>query len=213
MDRPGYRTLIDHYEGCLERHGDSHLGVDWPNASDAEIRYRVMAEVMSPADATEPVSLLDFGCGAAHLYDYLQRQGRTNVRYIGLDASPKFVELSQAKFPHLKFLCLDALADAAPLPSVDYLVMNGVLTEKRGMSFDEMWAYAQRLIERVFPAVQRGLAFNVMSKHVDWERDDLFHLPFDALADFLKRRVSRHVCFRADYGLYEYTAYVFREPR
>lgn len=213
MDRPGYRTLIDHYEGCLERHGDSHLGVDWPNASDAEIRYRVMTELISPVDATEPVSLLDFGCGAAHLYDYLQREGRSNVRYIGLDASPKFVELSRAKFPHLEFLCLDALADATTLPSVDYLVMNGVLTEKRGMSFDEMWAYAQRLIERVFPAVRRGLAFNVMSKHVDWERDDLFHLPFDALADFLKRRVSRHVRLRADYGLYEYTAYVFREPR
>ena len=27
------------------------------------------------------------------------------------------------------------------------------------------------------------------------------------------QRLNRHVRFRADYGLYEYTAYVYREPR
>jgi hypothetical protein len=52
-----------------------------------------------------------------------------------------------------------------------------------------------------------------MSHHVDWQRDDLFHLPFDTLAAFLRTEVSRHFLFRADYGLYEYTVYVYREAR
>ena len=34
-------------------------------------------------------------------------------------------------------------------------------------------------------ALWTGIAFNVMTKHVDWERDDLFHLPFDQLAEWL----------------------------
>jgi SAM-dependent methyltransferase len=213
MDGAGYQSLIEHYEGCLERHGDTHLGVDWPNPQDAETRYRVMLDVMG-LDAFEPgVSLLDFGCGAAHLWQYMAEQGRANVRYVGLDASPKFIELSRSKFPELEFHCIDALIDATPLPEVDYIVMNGVITEKRGLSFDAMWDYSQRLLERVYPAARRGLAFNVMSKHVDWERDDLFHLPFDTLAAFLRQRLSRHIRLRADYGLYEYTAYVYREPR
>jgi hypothetical protein len=50
-----------------------------------------------------------------------------------------------------------------------------------------------------------------MSKHVDWERDDLFHLPYDPLAAFLKAEISRHFVFRADYGLYEFTTFVYRE--
>jgi cytochrome c oxidase subunit IV len=91
--------------------------------------------------------------------------------------------------------------------------MNGVLTERRGVSYEDMQQYMQRMLLRVFPVARVGLAFNVMSKHVDWERDDLFHVPFDLLADFLKRSVSRHFQFRADYGLYEYTIYVYREPR
>ena len=44
--RADYHTIIDHYEACLARHGDSHLGVDWPNAADAETRYRVMLDVI-----------------------------------------------------------------------------------------------------------------------------------------------------------------------
>jgi hypothetical protein len=49
-----------------------------------------------------------------------------------------------------------------------------------------------------------------MSKQVEWERDDLFHLPFDVMASFLAERLSRRFVIRHDYGLYEYTTYVYR---
>lgn len=206
----GYHSIIDHYEQCLTRHGDSHKGVDWPNAADAETRYRVMLEVIrEPSDAA--VSLMDFGCGAAHLFEHLQQHRRSNVSYCGVDASPKFIELSRCKFPNNAFYCADVLAEPVELPEVDYVVMNGVLTEKRDMSFDQMCEYMFRLLDRVYSLARRGLAFNVMSHHVDWRREDLFHVPFDLLAEFLKARISRHFVFRADYGLYEYTAYVYRE--
>lgn len=206
----GYHSIIDHYEQCLARYGDSHKGVDWPNAADAETRYRVMLEVIrEPADTA--VTLMDFGCGAAHLLEHLQRHRRANVSYSGVDASEMFIELSRRKFPNIAFYCTDVLVEPAELPEVDYVVMNGVLTEKRDMPFDQMCDYMFRLLERVYSLARRGLAFNVMSHHVDWQREDLFHVPFDLLAEFLKARISRHFVFRADYGLYEYTTYVYRE--
>lgn len=73
-----------------------------------------------------------------------------------------------------------------------------------------MWSFLTSTIERVWPQVRRGIAFNVMSKVVDWERDDLFHVPMDDLARLLHRLSGRNVRFRADYGLYEYTAYAYR---
>jgi SAM-dependent methyltransferase len=207
----GYRSLVEHYERCLAEHGDSHLGVDWPNARDAETRYRVMLDVMGVTE--RPVSLLDFGCGAGHLYEYLTGQGRTEIAYSGVDASPRFVELCRSKFPHVSFHCVDVLTNDVELPEVDYIVMNGVLTEKRGLAFDEMRQYMEQLLARVFRSARIGLSFNVMSAHVDWQRDDLFHVPYDMLATFLRAQISRHFVFRADYGLYEYTTYVYREPR
>jgi hypothetical protein len=72
-----------------------------------------------------------------------------------------------------------------------------------------MFSYFQQLLRRVFEHATIGIAFNVMSKHVDWERDDLFHLPFDTLAEFLTKEVTRNFVLRNDYGLYEYTTYVY----
>lgn len=208
----GYHTLVDHYEKCLAQHGDSHLGVDWPSAQDAATRYRVMLDVMGESHG-KPLTLLDFGCGAAHLYEYLLDHDRSDISYVGVDVSEKFVELCRRKHPAVPFHCIDALADGATLPTADYIVMNGVLTEKRDLSFDDMRQFMERLLPRVFRSARVGLAFNVMSHHVDWQREDLFHLPYDTIAAFLRDRVSRHFVFRADYGLYEYTVYVFREPR
>ncbi len=55
------------------------------------------------------------------------------------------------------------------------------------------------------------MAFNVMNKVVDW--DDLFHWGFDEMAGAVSKALSRHLLIRADYGLYEYTFYVYRQPR
>ncbi len=81
---------------------------------------------------------------------------------------------------------------------------------KCDLSFDEMLAYFQAVVIRLFAKARIGVAFNVMSKQVDWERDDLFHLPLDILASFLTKNISRDFVIRHDYGLYEYTTYVYR---
>ena len=136
------------------------------------------------------------------------------IAYAGLDLSAQFVALANSKFPARRFYQADILAaDEASIPSFDYIILNGVLTEKLAMSFDEMWNYTQRLLRAVFAKARCGMAFNVMSKQVDWERADLFHLPLDLLTELLTREISRHFVVRNDYGLYEYTTYVYRLPQ
>jgi SAM-dependent methyltransferase len=205
-----YLDIVQHYEACLDRHGDTHLGVDWPKKEDATRRYQVMLEVVRRASPAEEVTLLDFGCGAAHLREHIAAAGAPHIRYSGLDLSPKFIALSRQKFPADDFYCLDILDDDDALPTFDYIVMNGVFTEKRGLSFDEMLSYFKRMLRRIWPHARRGIAFNVMSKQVDWERDDLFHMPLDTLAGFLVAELSRDFIVRNDYQLYEYTTYVYR---
>lgn len=204
-----YIEIVEHYEACLAKYGDTHLGVDWPKVEDAVTRYRVMLEVIRQPRPLV-VRLLDFGCGASHLYEHIVATGAGGIEYIGSDLSPKFVELSIKKFPHNRYICADILEDPEAIPTCDYVVMNGVFTEKRGLPFDEMLGYFERVITAVFAKAQIGLAFNAMSKHVDWERDDLFHLPFDTLARFLTASLTRNFVIRNDYGLYEYTTYVYR---
>ncbi len=209
MQERAYRSLKAHYEGCLERHGDSFKGVDWPSAESAETTYRVMLGLIRE-EPRDRLSLLDFGCGASHLYEYMLRHTIDTVSYSGLDISEVFVELSRRKFPANTYYCLDFLEQHHNLPSFDYIVMNGVFTEKLQLPFDDMLAFFKTMLRLAFPKARKGLAVNVMSKQVDWERDDLFHLPMDVLAAFLSEELSRKFVFRYDYGLFQYTAYVYK---
>lgn len=212
-EKKKYIDIIKHYEDCLDKHGDTHKGVDWPNQQDADKRYRVMCGLFSEYENIKHnASLLDFGCGAAHLLEFIQRENITSIEYSGLDISEKFVLLSRKKFPETTFYCLDVLEDADKLPQFDYIVANGAFTEKRNLTHNEMFSYFCSTLKILFSKAERGIAFNVMSKHVDWERDDLFHLAFDDLAHFLCKELSRNFVIRNDYGLYEYTVYVYKNP-
>lgn len=208
-NEPNYLKIAQHYEECLDKYGDTHKGVDWPNQDDAITRYRVMLDVIRESQSTK-VSLLDFGCGASHLYDYIQANQLKHIDYSGLDISEKFIRLSQDKYPDTNYYCMDILDTSIQLPVFDYLILNGVFTEKLELSNDEMWEFTKQMISKVFEITRTGMSFNVMSSHVAWERDDLFHLPMDKLAAFLVKEVSRDFVIRNDYHLYEYTTYVYR---
>jgi SAM-dependent methyltransferase len=202
-----YSSIVKHYESCLRDHGDSHLGVDWPNKNDAELRYAVMLDIMDTE--LEKTTVLDFGCGLSHMYEYILRNRIQGIEYAGLDISSAFIEKVKLKYPENRYFCKDILVDNK-IPKYDYIIMNGVFTEKRDMSYNEMFTYFKDMLRIIFELAQKGIAFNVMSKHVDWERDDLFHVHHDALTSFLVKEISRKYVIRNDYGLYEYTTYVYK---
>jgi SAM-dependent methyltransferase len=210
MGHRKYRSIVAACESYLEEHGDNYLGVGWTKKKEyADTRYRVMLELIR-GDARGNVTLLDFGCGASHLYEYILQNDLNNIVYSGLDLSEKFISLSRSKFPSVPYYLLDILDDRLTLPVFDYVVLNGVFTMKCDLTFDDMFAYFQAVVSEVFDRTRIGLAFNVMSKQVEWEREDLFHLPLDSLASFLTENISRDFVIRHDYGLYEYTTYVYR---
>lgn len=201
---------MSYAESFFDKYGDSYLGVGWTKRrEDADARYRVMLDLIE-RDAPDEVSLLDFGCGLSHLYEYMLEHDVAGINYSGLDLSDKFLSVSRSKFPAIEYYQGDLRNDRLDLPEFDYVVMNGIFNSKCELSFDEMFAYFRELVTKVFAKARVGIAFNVMSKQVEWEREDLFHLPMDVLASFLTKDVSRHFVIRHDYRLYEYTVYVYR---
>ena len=78
------------------------------------------------------------------------------------------------------------------------------------MSFEEMWEYFTTMLSTVYKYADKGIALNVMSKAVSWEREDLFHLPADMLIEYLTKNLTRNFIIRNDYGLYEYTTYIYK---
>ena len=75
---------------------------------------------------------------------------------------------------------------------------------------DSAYSNLNNMIKVMYKLSNKGIAFNVMSKQVDWEKEGSFHLSFDVLAEFLAQQISRKFTFCHNYGLYEYTTYVYK---
>lgn len=209
-----YSGIIAHYENCLNRFGDTHLGVDWQNVDDANKRYQVMLNITKNEKQTQSDyldTLLDFGCGTAGLLDYINSHNIQKIIYAGLDISSAFIQVCKTKYPHIPFYNIDILEPSISLPCFDYIVMNGVFTEKVNLSHQQMYMYFCSIIEIIFNYCNKGIAFNLRSKQVDTEELELFHLSLDDLAWFLIKKFGRSFVIRNDYGLEEYTVYLYRQ--
>ena len=205
-----YLKIAEHYDKCFKEHGDSNLGVDWPKHEDTLTRHQVMFDLIKPKETSHIVNstLLDFGCGLGHFKEWMNQQ-TWFPNYSGLDINEGFYNTCKIKYPNLDFYHIDILKNDN-IPNFDYIVCNGTFTEKRDLSQEEMMDYFTSVIKKLWTKTNRGIAFNVMSKLVDWERDDLFHVSIDELGWFLKNNLSRNFTIRNDYGLYEYTTYVYK---
>jgi hypothetical protein len=161
-----------------------------------------------------PLRLLDVGCGLGLLLDYLKlNQLLDKVEYTGVDLLDWALQEVRGRWPDQRFDKRDVRDEPYMKDEFDYCIICGIFTVRMGNSYEEEVALAQSTLKALWPSVSVGLSFNSMSKHVDWERDDLFHWPLDDIMAFCKRALSRHVTFRLDYGLWEVSTLVRKTPR
>jgi len=216
MSRPQDPSLpiVAYYDEHLARFGDTAAGAAWPNEKDRQLRFRVMCDLFRDVGLEkQPPMVCDLGCGTGEMLRYLREHKHSSFRYVGADRSALALSYARGKFPDERWVEIDVLTasdDQLDQISCDYLVANGLFTVKHELSWDQMWTFMTDTLKRVWPRVRRGIAFNVMSKVVEWERDDLFHVSYDDIARFLHELAGRNIQLRADYGLYEYTAYAYK---
>lgn len=204
--------LLQYYDDCLKRHGDTALGAAWPNEDDRQTRFKIMQSVIP--DTSRKVSVCEVACGTGDFYHHLKNSQLNIQQYVGIDLSEKAISLARKKYPDGKYIAGDLLGmsdDSIANLTSDYVVANGLFTVRSGLSQKEMWEFMTIMIEQMWKLTDVSLAFNVMSAVLDWRRDDLFHVEMDRLAEFLYKLAGRRIIFRSDYDLYEYTTYVFRD--
>ena len=58
-----YKEIINHYEKCFKKFGDTARGVDWTKEDQVNIRYQVMLEITNfykkSYDNKKKISILD----------------------------------------------------------------------------------------------------------------------------------------------------------
>jgi SAM-dependent methyltransferase len=157
------------YRDCLEKHGETAEGLHFQCADTQIARFRVLREYL-PEDLSG-LSLVDVGCGFGDLYHYLQQQGGTPERYIGLDLHEHMVEVARRR-TGCEIFQGDALQD--PLPPADWYASSGALNT---LTKEE----TRLFIERCWAAARQGFVFNLL-RGLDWSETFNYRQPHEVEA-------------------------------
>lgn len=207
------RRLREHYAALVREHGDGPAAVQQSDVETQERRMAVLAEVGEMRTA----KVLDFGCGTAHLLDFLVRTHRFCGEYVGYDICPDMVEAASRKFPGVRFEARDIFAYGIP-EKFDYVLVNGVFNNR----ISDNWGFLTDSLQILFSSVRRAVAFNCLSTYVDYFAQGLWYADPGAVFRFCKENLSPCVTLRHDYLVkegvvpYEFSVYVYRsgiQPR
>ena len=94
----------------------------------SEAKHRIQHTVHSSVGELLGTTILDVGCGLAHYYAFLKERG-LQVRYIGYDIVPVFIEINRERYPEAEFVLRDVSCDGiAHTP--DYVTMCQVFNNR-----------------------------------------------------------------------------------
>jgi 2-polyprenyl-3-methyl-5-hydroxy-6-metoxy-1,4-benzoquinol methylase len=206
---PISETLRQHYSEKFALHGASSQGVDWgANEANVLLRYQKMLEVIKHPEGRP--SLLDVGCGYGGLLSYANDK-KIELDYTGIDVAENMIEWARANQAGGIFTVGDVMHHEFE-GQFDYVVCNGILTQKLDTTNLAMDQFAAQLIKRMFSLCKVGIVFNVMTTKVNYFSNNLYYRNPAELFSWCLSEISSHIRLDHSYPLFEYTLQIYREP-
>jgi SAM-dependent methyltransferase len=198
-----YRRVRDIYRQAFREHGNSVRAVFWPRDRQ-EIRLGALTRFI----AEDGFSILDYGCGLAHLKPLLARRF-TSFSYTGVDLVDEFVEEDRRQYPDATFRRITTFRDVGE--TFDHIVLSGVFN----MLYDDDPTLQARLIREtlrhLFDHCTISLAVNFMTDRVDYRQPSAHHQNPEDICEFVRQELSPRLIIDQSYMPYEYTVTVFRD--
>ena len=174
--------IIDYYSKKFKQFGATAQGVDWNGEQSQRLRFETLWGA-SGFTASEPVRILDYGCGYGGLADYLSSLDFKG-EYLGFDIVESYIQYAQEKY----------------LPSGKFAFTSNLDVKK---NFDVCFASG------VFN-VQVGTRDEwVRNQNPTRPSSDLFFPEIHEIAQIVDELKCQYEVFK-DYGLWEWTMRIDR---
>ena len=173
--------------------------VGWLDGTDnARLRFQKIYE----AGIGKKDSILDVGCGVAHLHTYLKNQGWTG-KYLGFDPNKKAIDLVDESI-NVMHGTIEDLANLPEWNKFDWAIANGVfnLGLKKEHTF---W-----IIENMISHANKGIIFNMLC--APYEDDNYESYKSEEIKRWLKRFDHRKIEIVENYMRkeQEFTVYFYK---
>jgi SAM-dependent methyltransferase len=191
-----------HYRALVQQNGDSHVSAQYSSRESQEARFSVLVDVGD----LDGQRVLDFGCGCAHLSEYLAARS-IRCSYTGVDIVEEFFPIARKKFPDHRFGTWDDFASER----FDYAFVSGVFNNR----IHDNKYFFESTVALLLQKVEKGIAFNLMSSYVDFEDPHLWYTNPECVFKYMKT-LTPFVDLRHDYVVksgsvpFEYTVYAYK---
>lgn len=196
-----------YYSEKLATYGQSPQGVDWNGEESQTLRFEQLCKII---DTSSPFSVNDLGCGYGALYGFLAHKYAL-FSYSGVDVSKEMIQAARQRYQdqsQVRFV-----GSGEPDQVADYGIASGIFNVRLQRSDEEWQSYIEATLDVLNKTSRVGFAFNCLTSYSDADkmRDYLYYADPCVLFDLCKRRYSRNVALRHDYGLYEFTILVRKQ--
>ena len=200
--------VAEYYTSKLVRHGETPQGVDWNGEESQTLRFVQLCKIV---DNSSHFSINDLGCGYGALYDFLAHK-YASFSYFGIDVAESMIRAAERRYQDRKEASF--VLSSVPEQVADYGVASGIFNVRLGRSDDEWMLYLETTLGTLDRTSRLGFAFNCLTSYSEKDkmRDYLYYANPCVLFDLCKRRYSRNVTLLHDYGLYEFTILVRKQP-
>jgi SAM-dependent methyltransferase len=200
--------VADYYAAKLVENGATPRGVDWNGERSQALRFEQLTKVIQQPSG---FTLNDLGCGYGALFDYLIPRYR-DFTYNGCDVSAEMIRAAQDRYGNNPHACFTIATE--PPNRADYGIASGIFNVRLGISDAEWREHMEATLDALDRTSRRGFAFNCLTLYSDADmmHDYLYYADPCAMFDRCKKFYSRHVALLHDYGLYEFTILVRKNP-
>ena len=191
------------YTGNLEKFGLDSKSVGWSTPGSQKLRFHKLLEVVD--DPGQPFTVNELGCGYGELFKYCEENRFQLARFNGYDISEKMLVAAKDYINSNKAFFYK---DATITTQADYTITSGIFNVKFDNPHDSWDDFIKATLKNMFASSTKGISFNLLTKYVDFEAENLYYADPAVYFDFCKTELSPYVTLLHDYKLYEWTILV-----
>lgn len=198
MDEKSKQAIVANYRDLLVKHG-SGPEVGQQSREGQRFRFEKLTQIADLNDRR----VLDLGCGIGDFCSLLLDRF-SGVEYTGIDIVPELIVEATKCHPDARFLCRDLLVEDIG-ENFDFALISGMFNN----AIPDCTDFLKEMIAVAFSHCSMGLAFNFISRHVNFQSPEMaYHDPAEILdfciANLTPKVTMQHHYERCDVAVFAY---------
>ena len=196
------------YDCQLDKCGINAEGAMWRSKDRQQMRFELLAKIISPKDLNGGITINDLGCGYGAFFEYLRDDPvMQKSEFYGYDISEKMIEACESRIQDPRAHFRQSLVALVP---ADYSFACGPFNFIMDVD-QKLWLqYVRESLQDLWSKSLKGLAFNMLNVNYHRHQEGLYYADSAVFETFCKTELSENVTLINDYDDEEWTIFIRR---